>query len=287
MKLQDNAPRVIFSPFESRHGYLARVYVTILLHALKRSRFSRQDLSGLIFLCVAPILYMLGVKIVRSPIGKLYIKDRELLRSIVYGFFKTHFCYIKDIALIGGKTHFSLVVDVGANIGDFTLRTANVADRVIAIEPGKRNFLNLEANLRINSVANVLALNFAVTKFCEPLFMEGNTSDLFVSSKDRGEAVEGFPLDLICEKCVIRNIDVLKLDVQGHELQALAGMDQLLRDKSAKLIIIEVHLKRGVKAGDVVSFMTRYDYYLIHRDDYLFDQPHLYFMPASIEQSKT
>jgi hypothetical protein len=46
------------------------------------------------------------------------------------------------------------------------------------------------------------------------------------------------------------------------------------------LLIIEVHIKRGVWVNDVVSFMERCGYRLIYNDNYLFNQPHTYFTPS-------
>lgn len=269
-----------------RVGYLIEIYLTIFLDALKRSRFTRKDLSGLIFLVIAPFFYFSGAKIIKSPIGLLYIGEREFLRSIVYGFFKTHFCYLKYVGMISPKSHFSVIVDVGANLGDFALETSYMADRVVAIEPGGQNFRNLEENLKINCITNILPLNLAATDSCRRVFMEGNSSDLFVSSEGLGEAVSGFPLDTVCDKLAIQNIDILKVDVQGHEMSALAGMSRLLGKKSAKIVVVEVHLKRGIRTDDVVSLMGRYGYFLGHKDDFLFSQPHLFFTTTNHAKSK-
>jgi FkbM family methyltransferase len=265
--------------FLSRSGYLMRIYAVLLYNALKQSRASRKDFSALLFMFIVPVFYVLGVKIVKSPFGILLIADRETLRSFVYGFFKTHFYYVKDLKKLLGKLHFSVVLDVGANIGDFTLGTARMADKIIAVEPGKRNFSALETNLTVNGIENVIAVNAAATDTANTVFMQGNTSDLFVTNENCGEEVEGFTIDKIVQENCIDKVDVVKLDVQGHELPVLIGMRQLLTSKLAKLLIIEVHLKRNVTTDEVVSIMDRYGYKVVHEDHYLFEQPHLYFVP--------
>jgi len=264
-----------------------KTYAEILLTAIKRVRAHRRDLSGLCFMFSAPFLYFLGVKRIRSPVGQLDVNDKETLRSFAYGFFKTHFFYKNSLRTLSGKSRFLVVVDVGANIGDFTLGMANVAEKIVAVEPGKENFRALEANLEINNVCNVVPVNAAANEKEEDLFLQGNASDMFVADEKRGQPVKGMPLDQILQTYGIGTVDVLKVDVQGHEMSVLLGMHQLLLKKAVKLLIIEAHLKRGVRIEDVVQFMDGYGYQLAHSDDYLFDQPHLYFVPdlASVQSS--
>ena len=47
-------------------------------------------------------------------------------------------------------------------------------------------------------------------------------------------------LDSYCEKLNIKNIDIVKLDIQGGELKALTGAEKLLKNKSILLIYTEV-----------------------------------------------
>jgi len=261
-------------------GYLLKSYVTIFLAVIRKFSFTRKDLSGLLFMFYSPFLYILGVKRVRSPLGFVYAANRETLRSFVYGFFKTYFFYLKDLETLMGKSCFSVVVDVGANIGDFTLGLANAAEKIVAVEPAKWNFQMLKANVRANNLGNVVLVNAAATEREGVLFLQGNASDMYVVEGDEGESVKGLPLDVIAELHGIENVDVLKIDVQGHELSALRGMRRLLLKKAVKLLIIEVHIKRGVWVNDVVSFMERCGYRLIYNDNYLFNQPHTYFTPS-------
>ena len=270
-----------YSSLGPSHGYLLKSYAKIILATLRRVSFTRKDLSGLLFMLYSPFLYFLGIKVVRSPLGVVYVANRETLRSFVYGFFKTYFFYLKDLKSLLGKLRFSVVVDVGANVGDFTLGVAGVAGKIVAVEPAKRNFRVLEENIRSNNFGNVVLVNAAATEREGGLYLQGNASDMFVVEGDEGESVKGLPLDVIAELHGIENVDVLKVDVQGHELSALRGMRRLLLKKAVKLLIIEVHIKRGVWVDDVVSIMERCGYRLIYIDNYLFNQPHIYFTPKS------
>jgi len=264
----------------TEYGYILKQYLTMLLFALRRTRIARKDLHNWFFLLSAPLLYILDFKgELKTPSGRLSVINRGILRSFAYGFFKTRFAYSHGLRILQFVKFFPVIVDVGANIGDFTLATRNIAGKILAIEPAEENFLALSKNLRINHANNVLPLRLAAHDREEYVFLRGESSNMYVARESKGELVKGVPLEAIIQKLGIKSIDLLKIDVQGHELCVLSGMRSLLQKKLVRLLIIEVHLKRGVSVNNIVSFMKNYGYHLVHKDDYLFDQPHLYFAP--------
>lgn len=272
----------------SEHGHLLKSYTELLLFGLKRIHATRDDLSSLIFAFLAPLLYLIGFEgELRTPIGRLLVANRDILRSFTYGFFKTHVTYKQLLrTILYRNLFFPVVVDVGANIGDFTLTMKTLAGKIVAVEPGKENFMALIANLRINGIKNVVPVRVAAHDQNEEVFLDGETSNMYVSGKKTGHSVRGIPMDQILHELGIVNVDVMKVDVQGHERAVLAGMHGLLRGKLVQFLIIEVHLKRGVSVDDVVSFMKGYGYRLIHKDAFLFDQPHLYFIPLQFQSTR-
>ena len=269
------------------YGYLLKWYVGIFLIALRRTS-TREDLLSLIFMLLAPLLYLMGFKgKIRTPVGYVVIANRGILRSFVYGFFKTHFAYmygLRELSL--ERSFFSLIVDVGANIGDFTLAMIKRAGKIVAVEPAEENFMALCANLQINHVNNVVPIRVAAHNRQEEVFLQGASSDMYVTQEKKGQLVKGMPLDLIIRELGIQKIDILKIDVQGHERSVLIGAQNLLEDKFVKLLIVEVHLKRGVSVGDIVSLMKAHGYSLIYKDAYQRLQPKLYFEPKYFQSKK-
>ena len=61
------------------------------------------------------------------------------------------------------------------------------------------------------------------------------------------ERVEAISLDQFCRDCLIDQVDLLKLDVQGHEHSALKGAELLIRAGRVRTIFME--LNWGTKAG--------------------------------------
>jgi FkbM family methyltransferase len=272
----------------SQYRYLLRSYVGMLLFALRRTRATLEDFFIWLFMLSAPLLYIFRFKgILKTPIGRFVILDGKFLRSVTYGLFKTRFAYLHKLRTFYPKNSFlRVVVDVGANLGDFTLGIRNVAEKVVAIEPQKDNFLVLQANMLVNGVNNVVCLKQAAHFKEEDLVIQGEGSNAYVSAPRsgviKGQKVKGISLAYTISKLGITDIDILKIDVQGHEMAVILGAGYLLRGKFVKLLILEVHLKRGVSIQDIVSLMKTYKYSLVCKDNYLFDQPHLYFAPSPL-----
>jgi FkbM family methyltransferase len=129
-----------------------------------------------------------------------------------------------------------VVLDIGANIGNHTLAFATVAARVHAFEPVPHIHALLRRNVEQNALANVtlhaLALsdhdgeatihmvkagNFGASGFDQ----RGNDTEAVQVQKRRGDA-------LLAELGVNR-VDLLKIDVEAHEVYVLRGLMETLR----------------------------------------------------------
>jgi FkbM family methyltransferase len=149
------------------------------------------------------------------------------------------------------------VFDVGASHGYYTLLFAKLAgpEHVHAFEPEAGNFARLRMNLELNQFQGVHASRLAVVD--EPREVELNVfpPELYgwhtlgkpmmevdgkpVAPVDR-QRVEGVTLDDYCREQGVERIDVLKLDVEGAELEALRGAERLLREGRIDCLLFEV-----------------------------------------------
>ena len=130
------------------------------------------------------------------------------------------------------------VLDVGANIGISTLAFAHIASkgRVIAFEPSSRNFTLLLSNIEANGLTNVSAVKAAlsnvestVTLLEDPEFMAGNRMNAEAgASSGESEDVEAVTLDAEVSRHRLQRIDLIKIDVEGHERQVLEGASSTL-----------------------------------------------------------
>src|SRR5262252_5955921 len=184
---------------------------------------------------------------------------RRIRLSIVAGNIRLHRAL--DAAVRPGVT----VVDVGANIGYNTVyasRRVGPAGRVVAIEPAADNVRILRENLAVNAIDNVVVHPVAAGRMREvrDLFLRGDVSavnSLFAESVYAAvtgiEKVSVVPLDDLVEG----DADLVKLDVEGAELDALAGMTRLLRNPRLQLIA-EWHPRLQEAAGHAANALPRF-----------------------------
>ncbi|HKT24535.1 MAG TPA: FkbM family methyltransferase [Terriglobales bacterium] len=133
-------------------------------------------------------------------------------------------------------------VDVGANIGSYTLIASEVpSSRVFSIEPHPRAFKLLSENVMRNQRSNVTCLSFAVSD-CQGWCILTDHKELsinqIVHSKEYQKVVR-VPmrtLRSVCEELKITP-DFIKIDVEGHEYSVLNGLIDMLT--AAKVMWIE------------------------------------------------
>ena len=138
----------------------------------------------------------------------------------------------------------SLVIDVGANVGFFSLRFAKwVGDRgkVIAIEPEDRNHVRLvEAVARQGASGRVDALKAVAAATRGEMFLEINPAhpaDHRVSRDGAGLPVSAVTLDQLSQDNPALRLALVKIDVQGAEMMVLKGAGRILKDPKPALFI--------------------------------------------------
>jgi FkbM family methyltransferase len=140
-----------------------------------------------------------------------------------------------------------VVLDVGANIGYYTLLMARLtgpSGRVFAFEPDAANFQLLEKNVRQAAYAHVVTVNKAVSDRCGEarLYLhDANAGDHRVYDSNDGRpsvgiqavAVDDFLAPQLCP------VHFIKMDIQGAEMHALRGMQRLIRENAGIKLLTE------------------------------------------------
>lgn len=124
--------------------------------------------------------------------------------------------------------HSDRWLDIGANIGSFTIRAAECVEEVIAVEPDPGNVRNLERNMELNGVRNITIVEAAIVGGPSGP-VELALSNTFTSThrlgKIRGRAsieVAGLNINKVLEKYKPNKI---KIDCEGTEAEILETMD--------------------------------------------------------------
>lgn len=138
------------------------------------------------------------------------------------------------------------VVDVGANLGYYTLVAADLVGakgQVFAFEPDPENFSLLEKNIKSNNYFNAKALRFAVSSkpgavklfLCEEHRGNHRTFD----SQDERKTIEVRATSLNYFFKPSFRIDVIKIDVEGAEAMVFEGITRIIRENPNIIIFTE------------------------------------------------
>lgn len=139
----------------------------------------------------------------------------------------------------------AVVVDAGANIGYNTVymaRRVGERGRVIAVEPADDNLAVLRANVSRNQLHNVVVAPVAAGKTPETrsFYLRGDVSavnsfyqESVYAEVTRVVEVRVEPLDALVDGAA----DLVKIDVEGAELDVLAGMTRLLQSPRLRLVV--------------------------------------------------
>lgn len=150
--------------------------------------------------------------------------------------------------------------DVGSNVGYYTLLAAPIVGkngRVHAFEPVSAQHADLRANVERNQLQNVVPERLIVTDRTGTMEINlgaednaGTASVNLVYRKEHPtESVDCTTLDGYLRDRGVKQLDVLKIDVEGHEPHVLRGMTETLRTLRP-LLLVEV---RGEMLEEVGS----------------------------------
>jgi len=158
--------------------------------------------------------------------------------------------------VLSGRTNYFLpenpkiIIDIGANIGAFSLLAAKAGAEVYAFEPEKFNYEVLCHNVEINGYSNrIHSINLGVGASGEAkLYLHeknsGAPSSYLTTSRDLEElkyqTVNFISIHDVFNHYKIDYCDVLKLDCEGSEKDIIGDLDNILFDKIGQ-IDVEFH----------------------------------------------
>lgn len=167
-------------------------------------------------------------------------------------------------------TPTSFFVDVGANVGYYTMIAAGIATAglVIAVEPSVRNVRAIRAGAEANGFSNIVIRNVAATTDWQLMAFGSTGSNGSVGQLD-GEGgsvdiVQGVPLDV--SLAGLDRLDLVKIDIEGAEMIALQGAERTL-SRFHPTIVSEfappaIGAVSGVSGEDYLELLLRHGYEL-------------------------
>ena len=210
--------------------------------------------------------------------GKRYIKrkiynykmfldlyDRGISRALwLFGDRELEHKYMLEKIIKPGMS----ILDIGSNIGYYPLMELNLIGKkgkLISVEPSSSNIELLKRNLELNNFHQIEIHEGAISD-------ENSEKNFFLSTQSNlntfhniGTGIEHLSGEIVKVKVQTitsllkgRSIDLIRMDVEGHEVEVLNGMISSI-DEMSKLpmIIFETHLSRYTKEHDFKKTLNR------------------------------
>lgn len=152
-------------------------------------------------------------------------------------------------------------VDVGANVGVFTMKAAREVGNdglVIAIEPFIETALRLSRNAEANAYTNVRVRNFCIGRVTQQAHLylnKGKPNSFSLISRGNAESISvlSVSLDDLCRWENLERLDYLKIDAEGAEAAVLEGGQEAI-NRFRPIIQVEVTISNSKLGLDYRRF---------------------------------
>lgn len=189
-----------------------------------------------------------------------YRISRDL--SYLNGYEENNQYFAKGIVSLGEKEVF---LDLGAFDGDsinnFVDFVEGKYEKIIALEPDKKNYAKLLKNTR--SLTNIECFNVGAYKKNTTLsFYSSDANNSFLAD-DGNSTVEVVSIDELLNK---EKVTFIKMDIEGAEYDALLGAKDVIKEHSPLLAIVIYHKTRDLFELPLLinKINPNYRYYLRH-----------------------
>lgn len=183
-------------------------------------------------------------RIIKSSIGTFYCRKN----TNDFQFANYYYEWSVKKMVLKLLPSYTVFLDGGACTGDYSILLAKKGIRCFAFEPVRDTFSVLKKNLELNDLQDkVKAYSFGLGNTQENVRFEIDTVNTGASHKTiktsgSQEMVEIRTLDSILPEMSIRPEEtiLLKLDVEGMEVEAIQGAKTLIRDYPNLTLIVEM-----------------------------------------------
>jgi len=198
-------------------------------------------------------------------------KDSVLSGLIYNGFEQDETIFVRRFLENG-----DIFLDIGANIGLFSLIASHyVGDKgkIYTFEPATETYRRLCENVEMNAFNNILTFQIGLSdKEEELLFNTSQTgydawnsfTKLEVLKDSQSILVKTKTLDSFLNQLNISDVNFVKLDVEGWEMNVLKGSKELLLSEKAPVLMVEFTEENafaaGYYCGEIYDFVKQFGY---------------------------
>ncbi len=202
--------------------------------------------------------------------GKIYLNLREspMMLQRAFGVYEPYKFKLFSNLVKKNMT----VIDVGANKGCFSLLSAKLmgdCGRVLSFEPEPENCSWILRSIKVNNYKSISLFQLALSD-------SDGTAELYIGEKSGFHSllpqldkpkpekmtVIQKRLDTVLSENKISKVDLIKIDVEGAELQVLKGAVEIIKQNNNLKIILDLHPQKGVDIYEIYDFLLKYGYKL-------------------------
>ena len=226
------------------------------------------------YLLAAPVAYRNWWALVLPKLGvSVVLELRNGLRYLVRPR-KTDLAVVNEAAILNpylGPGYVTLpadaiVVDIGANIGDFTIQSARLCPqgRVIAVDPVREHVRMIAVQMLLNGVENVTCVHAALGNREGEMDIDtdGSQPSARCGGRKTTQSVRLTTLSRLMRDVGIDRIALLKLDCEGGEWDILPAAAAVL--PQIQQICMEFHCEQGWTPERLASWLRERGYQVWH-----------------------
>jgi FkbM family methyltransferase len=160
-----------------------------------------------------------------------------------------------------------VVIDVGANVGYFTILSASLGFRVLSYEPNPNPFLFVKLNIELNGLGHLIkAHNLGVSNRPSHFYLS-DSDDWSIATVVNSPGLLVNTTTLWHE--INENVLLLKIDVEGFEDVVLQDFELILKKYNIENILLEIKKIRNVqfKRKFMNMLVKDYNYVLLTHSD--------------------
>ncbi len=169
-----------------------------------------------------------------------------------------------------------VVFDVGSNIGEvlFNMAKVNPDGKIYGFEPVQSTFEKLSKNVSLNPFQNISIKRLALSDKNEIVYYQskqGHSGGTMMSKSPSADSdfIEAIKLDDFVQNNAIQQIDFIKVDIEGFEMNFLMGAIESIQ-KFKPLLFMEIDhykLKRqNTSAIEILNQLKSMGYLVFHAE---------------------
>lgn len=188
-------------------------------------------------------------RIIKLPVVYPFVnKSRLIIAKGMSGVTANIYLGLVDFEEMGFTLHFlrpeDYFVDVGANVGTFTVLSSAVAQaRTMSIEPIRSACEALRDNVRLNGVLDkvvILNIGLASKPGVLPFSFSRGVTNRVVREEDNEKYIQFIEVKRLDDLVTAEIPNLVKIDVEGFESEVIKGAQSVLKNSGCKAITVEL-----------------------------------------------